>query len=78
MLAFKSKQEKKKHWRFLKNLDIYAKPITMTYKGNEKFRSKLGGLISLIILLVIVFIFSYKMRDMVNRSRSQVKKNTLV
>jgi hypothetical protein len=61
MLAFKPKTKKKKFWGFLKNLDIYAKPITMTYKGNEKFRSKFGGFISLMILLFIVFIFSYKM-----------------
>ena len=78
MLAFKPKTKKKKFWGFLKNLDIYAKPITMTYKGNEKFRSKFGGFISLMILLFIVFIFSYKMSQMIKRSKTQVKKNTLV
>ena len=78
MLSFKAKEQNKKHWRFLKNLDIYAKPITMTYKGNEKFRSKFGGFISLMILLFIVFIFSYKMKEMVDRTKTQVKKNTIV
>jgi len=48
--------------------DIYAKPITMTYRGKEKFRSVFGGLISLIILLFIASIFGYKLRDMINRS----------
>ena len=32
----------------------------------------------MIILLIIIFIFSYKMSDMVHRSKSQVKKNTLI
>jgi len=77
MLTLKNK-EKKKTWGFLKNLDIYAKPITMTYRGKEKFRSRFGGIISLIILMVITFIFAYKMKEMVNRTKSQVKKNTLI
>ena len=71
-------KEKKKRWGFVKNFDIYAKPITMTYRGKEKFRSKFGGIISLIILMAIILIFSYKMREMINRSKSQVKKNTLI
>jgi hypothetical protein len=70
MLSFKAKEKKKNYWSFLKNLDIYAKPISMTYKGNEKFRSKFGGLISLMILLVIIFIFSYKMSEMIRRSKT--------
>ena len=77
MLTLKNK-EKTKSWKFLKNFDIYAKPITMTYRGKEKFRSMFGGIISVIILMVIVFIFSYKMKEMVNRTKTQVKKNTLI
>ena len=50
--------------------DIYAKPITMTYRGREKFRSVLGGMISLLIVIFIICIFGYKMRDMINRSRT--------
>lgn len=50
----------------------------MTYKGKEKFRSKLGGLISLILLASIILLFAYKMRVMINRLDSQVKKNTLI
>jgi len=30
----------------LKNIDIFAKPIQMTYKGKEKFRSPFGGFMS--------------------------------
>lgn len=72
MLSFKGKDtnKNKSKWGFIKNFDIYAKPITMTYKGKEKFRSKFGGFISLIILACIIFIFSYKLRDMVLRSKS--------
>ncbi len=50
----------------------------MTYKGKEKFRSKFGGFISVMILIVIVTVFAYKLTEMVKRTKSQVKKNTLI
>jgi glycyl-tRNA synthetase alpha chain len=53
-----------------KMFDIYSKPITMTYRGREKFRSVFGGMISLLIVIFIICIFGYKMRDMINRSRT--------
>ena len=65
-------------WGFLKALDIYAKPITMTYKGKEKFRSKFGGFLSMLILIFIMLVFAYKLREMILRTKSQVKKNTLI
>ncbi len=77
MLEQKTKTSSKR-WKFLKSFDIYAKPITMTYRGKEKFRSTFGGLISFILLGFIISIFGYKLRDMVNRNNAQVKKNTLI
>lgn len=50
----------------------------MTYKGKEKFRSLFGGLISLGLLLFIVSIFFYKLKDMIQRNLTSIKKNTLV
>ena len=64
--------------RFVQNLDIYAKPITMTYRGNQKFKTSLGGMISIVLLAAIVGIFVYKIVDMIQRSSTQVKKNTLI
>lgn len=69
MLSQKVKGIKSK-WSFVKNLDIYAKPITLTYRGKEKFRSKFGGFISLAILVFIVLIFAYRLRVMINRTNS--------
>jgi hypothetical protein len=50
----------------------------MTYRGKEKFRSTFGGFISLVIICILAFLFSYKLKVMVDRTQSQVKKNTLV
>ena len=77
MLEHKAKQNQKR-WKFLKGFDIYAKPITLTYRGKEKFRSIFGGLISVVVIGFIISIFGYKLRDMINRNNAQVKKNTLI
>jgi hypothetical protein len=62
----------------LKAIDIYAKPIQMTYQGKEKFRTSCGGFLSLCVLLLLASIVSFNTTDLLNRSRTQIKKNTIV
>lgn len=64
--------------RMIKGLDIFAKPIQMTYRGKEKFQSFFGGFLSMLIFLFLFSIVIYKTRDMVLRNQAQIKKNTLV
>lgn len=73
-----AKYNKKSCRRFIKGFDIFAKPIQLTYKGKEKFKSFFGGFLSMLVFLFIFSIFLYKMRDMVLRNQAQIKKNTLV
>jgi len=40
----------------------------MSYRGKDKFKSTFGGIISLALLIFIVCIFGYKLRDMVLRN----------
>ena len=68
----------KKLKNLLKSVDIYAKPIQLTYQGREKFRSTCGGLLSLLVIMFIVSVFAYNIRDLLNRTRTQIKKNTVV
>jgi hypothetical protein len=62
----------------LKSVDIYAKPINLTYQGKEKFRSACGGMMSMLVILFIVSVFAYNLLDLLYRSRTQIKKNTIV
>ena len=40
----------------IKGHDLYAKPITLFYKGNQELKSAYGGLISVLIkILIVVF-----------------------
>ena len=64
--------------KLLKGIDIFAKPIQLTYRGKEKFRSTFGGVLSLVLLLFLVSIFVLDFRDMILRNKTQNKKNTLV
>ena len=68
----------KKIRKFAKKIDIYAKPIQLTYKGKEKYRSTLGGAFSLIILMFLASIFLYKLQLMIFRKNTQIKNNTIV
>ena len=62
----------------LRSLDIYAKPIQLTYKGKEKFKTMFGGLISLIIVFSVTITLGYKLSIMLRRGQTTIKKNTLV
>ena len=62
----------------MKNIDIYAKPIQLTYQGKEKFSSSCGGALSLTVMVFIMSAFAYSLRDLVLRNQTQIQKNTIV
>ena len=59
-------------------MDLYGKPVTMTYGGNETFKSTFGGIVSLILLGFLISVFGLKLRDMIMRDSTEIRKNTLV
>lgn len=61
----------------IKILDFYAKPITFTYKGNESFRSVLGGIISLVIIVILTVIFGYKIERLMSRDDTTTRKSSI-
>ena len=61
----------KKHSKvksFFKVLDIYAKPINLTYDGSEKFRTLCGGVLSFFVILFLMSLFFYNIRDLALRN----------
>eukprot|EP00347_Sterkiella_histriomuscorum_P005886 403354899 len=64
--------------RVFRPLDIYARPIQLTYQGKNAFSTTLGGFLSLMVILLLISISGYKFNDMIKKNLSVVKKNTLV
>ncbi len=64
--------------RIFRPLDIYAKPVQLTYKGDTVFKTTLGGILSILVMILVVSMGIYKLRDMLLRNLSAVKKNSLV
>jgi hypothetical protein len=40
--------------KFLKLIDIFSKPLVLTYKGKEKFKTNLGGILTIITFITIL------------------------
>ena len=62
----------------LKDIDIYSRPIQLTYKGRETFKSSIGGFISLLVLFCLISISAYRVNDMLRGTLTVVSKNTIV
>ena len=37
----------------LKNIDLYGEPINLSYKGNSKYNTHLGGFVSLLVIVIL-------------------------
>lgn len=48
--------EKSMDFKFLKRLDIFGLPVSINYKGKRYFRSKFGGILSLITIIVVLIV----------------------
>jgi len=62
----------KKVGRKFKNLDIYGHQISLTYKGSDTFKTKLGALISVIVRTMLLAFASYKFNVLANKIEPDV------
>lgn len=62
----------------LRGCDWFGKPVTLTYKGDDTFRTLGGGMLSLSIFGFLVFYAVVLCKTMVERSDVKTTKNTIV
>lgn len=62
----------------LRGCDWFGKPVTLTYKGDDTFRTLGGGILSLSIFGFLVFYAVVLCKTMVERSDVKTTKNTIV
>lgn len=55
----------------MRNLDIFRKPITLSFKGHRHFSTPLGGLITLAILGTFAGFMLYKTVVMFEKSEKK-------
>ena len=59
---------KKFNFKFLKNFDMFDKPINLYYKGNQKNHTYLGSLMTITYGLIYFLFFLYKVVNMFKRT----------
>lgn len=62
----------------LKSNDLYAKTITLTYKGNKSFKTVLGGVLSFIIFMIILVMLIIYAVKVFSYGNTQVYTKTLI
>jgi len=59
---------KKCNFKFLKNFDMFDKPINLYYKGNQTNNTYLGSLMTITYVLIYFLFFLYKVINMFKRT----------
>lgn len=52
----------------VKDYDMFAKPVSLTYKGKDKFTTLFGGFVSLVIISAMILFASQRFLAMIQRS----------
>ena len=51
----------------LHNFDFFGHPITVNYRGNDKYQTSFGSLVSIICFALMLAFSLFKFKTMVNR-----------
>ena len=64
--------------KFFKSLDIFGQKVTLTYKGEEHFKTFLGAFVSLLVLATILAYTIYRGYIWVQKINPDVSKKSLI
>ena len=77
--------ENKKHRGFisragkrLQNMDQFGYPIHLTYKGNQDFKTRTGGCISLLIFIISLLYAGVRFLYMITRANPNISRYQIV
>ena len=57
----------------IKKCDIYGVPVSLNFKGEDKFRTVIGGLTTLVISVLIFWYTIVQVQVILDRGRNLVK-----
>ena len=52
--------------KFLEQLDMFAVPITVSYRGKQDHRQWVGGLMTILVISSVITYFSTRVRLLLN------------
>ncbi len=64
----------RKFGRMFKNIDIYGEQISLTYKGENAYKTKLGAVVTMFLVLILVTYGTYRFYVLSNRINPDVSK----
>ncbi len=59
MFEKKRRPFRKQLWDCLKNRDMYGEPIQLTFEGDGAFKTGVGGLVSIVLIVILTAYFAY-------------------
>ena len=62
----------------IRDLDMYGKDIVLTYEGDDKYRTHVGGLASIFVKGILVIYVTYLFYVMFTKGDSSVSVSTLI
>ena len=57
---------------FIKNMDHYGYPVTLTYKNDTEYKSILGGIVTLMFRIIVLTFVIFQMNDIIRKKRDIV------
>ena len=66
----------KSKWNFLKTIDAFYQPIKLYFEGEDKHKTKFGGLITLILIGILLALLIPPFMQLINRSEVIITTET--
>ncbi|CDW89479.1 UNKNOWN [Stylonychia lemnae] len=63
--------------RFLRPLDIYGRPVQLTYQGQYEFKTTFGGGVSLIMITLFLLVSVQQVYDLILRKQSSYQQSQM-
>ncbi|CAI2387341.1 unnamed protein product [Moneuplotes crassus] len=74
----KKKTFAQKIFNSMRTFDIFGKSIVLTYKGDDMYRTHIGGFASLIVQLIVIAYFLYLLHVLIFKENTNFVKTTLI
>ncbi|CAI2386977.1 unnamed protein product [Moneuplotes crassus] len=62
---------------FLKTADLFPTPVSLTFKGETTFKTRVGGIFSIVLVILFIVGFILELIDVAKRERMETTRNEI-